>query len=174
MRRTPLSAATALLLSWVMACPALPAQEPQSPNAKRDEQRLLVKPNPKLAKKLVEQAAREEAAGDYIRALGDYEEAARYAPFDVTIVGRGNALRSRLLREHLDGAERLAVAGDMDGATQQLAAALEIDPGNTAILERLQQLGSMKESVNGERHAEAIQGLPQLAPDKANKSFDFQ
>jgi len=35
------------------------------------KQLLLVKPNPKLAKKLVEQAAREEAAGDYIRALGD-------------------------------------------------------------------------------------------------------
>jgi Flp pilus assembly secretin CpaC len=134
----------------------------------------LVKPDPKRAKKLVEQAAREEAAGDYIRALEDYEEAAHYAPFDVTIVGKGNALRSRLLREHLDGAERLAVAGDMDGATQQLAAALEIDPGNPAILERLQQLGSMKESVKDERRAEPIQGLPQLAPDKANKSFDFQ
>jgi len=174
MRRTPLSAATALLLSWVLVCPSLPAQEPQSPNPKRDAQYALVKPNPKLAKKLVEQAAREETAGDYIRALGDYEEAARYAPFDVTIVAKGNALRSRLLREHLDGAERLAVAGDMDGATQQLAAALEIDPGNPAILERLQQLGSMKESVKGERRVEPIQGLPQLAPEKANKSFDFQ
>jgi Flp pilus assembly secretin CpaC len=174
MRRTPLSAATALLLSWMLVSPALPAQEPQSPNAKHDEQRLLVKPNPKLAKKLVEQAGREETAGDYIRALGDYEEAARYAPFDVTIVGKGNALRSRLLREHLDGAERLAVAGDMDGATQQLAGALEIDPGNPAILERLQQMGSMKESVKGERRAEPIEGLPQLAPDRANKSFDFQ
>ncbi|HWN75641.1 MAG TPA: FG-GAP-like repeat-containing protein, partial [Candidatus Udaeobacter sp.] len=133
-----------------------------------------MKPDPKRAKKLVEQAAREEAAGDYVRALGDYEEAARYAPFDVTIVGKGNSLRSRLLREHLDGAERLAVEGNMDGATQQLAAALEIDPGNPAILERLQQMGSMKESVKGERRAERIEGLPQLAPDKANKSFDLQ
>jgi Flp pilus assembly secretin CpaC len=174
MRRTPLTAATALLLSWVLVCPALPAQEPQSPNPKRDAQFSLVKPDPKRAKMLVEQAAREEAAGDYVRALGDYEEAARYAPFDVTIVGKGNALRSRLLREHLDGAERLAVEGNMDGATQQLAAALEIDPGNPAILERLQQMGSMKESIKGERRAEPIQGLPLLAPDKANKSFDFQ
>lgn len=174
MRRTPLTAATALLLSWALVCPAVSAQNPQSPNAKRDVQRSFVKPDPKLAKKLVEQATRKEAAGDYVRALVDYEEASRYAPFDVTIVGKGNALRSRLLREHLDGAERLAVEGNMDGATQQLAAALEIDPGNPAILERLQQIGSMKESVKGERRAEPIQGLPQLAPDKANKSFDFQ
>ena len=174
MRRTPLTAATALLLSWALVCPALPAQEPQTPNAKRDAQQSFVKPDPKRAKKLLEQAGREEAGGDYVRALGDYEEAARYAPFDVTIVGKGNALRSRLLREHLDGAERLAVEGNMDGATQQLAAALEIDPGNPAILERLQQMGSMKESVKGERRAERIEGLPQLAPDKANKSFDLQ
>jgi len=76
----------------------------------------------------VEQAAKEEAAGDYIRALSDYEDAARYAPFDVTIVGKGAALRSRLLREHLDGAERMAVEGNIDGATEQLAIALEIDP----------------------------------------------
>ena len=174
MRRTPFTAVTALLLSWALACPALPAQDPQTPNSKRDAQQSFVKPDPKRAKKLVEQAAREEAAGDYVRALGDYEEAARYAPFDVTIVGKGNSLRSRLLREHLDGAERLAVEGNMDGATQQLAAALEIDPGNPAILERLQQMGSMKESVKGERRAERIEGLPQLAPDKANKSFDLQ
>jgi Flp pilus assembly secretin CpaC len=174
MRRTPLAAATAVLLSWALVCPALPAQDPQSPNAKRDAQLSLVKPDPKRAKKLAEQAAREEVAGDYVRALGDYEEAARYAPFDVTIVGKGNALRSRLLREHLDGAERMAVEGNMDGATQELAAALEIAPGNPAILERLQQIGSMKESVKGERRADPVQGLPQLAPDKANKSFDFQ
>jgi Flp pilus assembly secretin CpaC len=174
MRRTPPTAATALLLSWALVCPALPAQDPQSPDAKRDAQFALVKPDPKRAKKLVEQAAQEEAAGDHIRALGDYEEAARYAPFDVAIVSKGNALRSRLLREHLDGAERLAVEGNMDGATQELAAALEIDPGNHAILERLQQMGSMKESIKGERRAEPIQGLPQLAPDKANKKFDLQ
>jgi hypothetical protein len=123
MRRPSLTAITALLLSWALVSPALPEQEPQSPNAKRDAERSFVKPDPKRAKKLVEQADKEEAAGDYIRALGDYEEAARYAPFDVTVVGKGTALRSRLLREHLDGAERMAVEGNIDGATQELAIA---------------------------------------------------
>jgi Flp pilus assembly secretin CpaC/tetratricopeptide (TPR) repeat protein len=174
MRRPPLTTAVALFLSWALACRTLPAQAPQAPNAKRDAQRSLVKPDPKHAKKLLEQAVREEAAGDYIGALSDYEEAARYAPFDVTIVSKGTALRSRLLREHLDGAERLAVEGNIDGATQQLAAALEIDPGNPAILERLQQIGSMKEAPPGERRAEPAVGLPQLTPEKANKSFNLQ
>lgn len=174
MRRPPLTAAVALLLSWALASPAFPGQDPQSPNPKRDSQRALVKPDPKHAKKLLEQAVREEAAGDYIGALSDYEEAARYAPFDVTIVSKGTALRSRLLREHLDGAERMAVEGNIDGATQQLAAALEIDPGNPAILERLKQIGSMKEAPPGERRAEPAVGLPQVAPEKTNKSFNLQ
>lgn len=174
MRRPPLTTAVALLLSWGLACPAFPGQDPQSPNPKRDAQRSLAKPDPKRAKKLLEQAAREEAAGDYIRALDDYEEAAHCAPFDVTIVSKGTALRSRLLREHLDGAERLAVEGNIDGATEQLAAALSIDPGNPAILERLQQISSMKEAPPGERRAEPAVGLPQLAPEKTNKSFNLQ
>jgi type II secretory pathway component GspD/PulD (secretin) len=174
MRRPPLTAITALLLSWALVCPALPGQDPQSPNAKRDAERSFVKPDPKRAKKLVEQADTEEAAGDHIRALSDYEEAARYAPFDVTIAGKGTALRSRLLRERLDGAERMAVEGNIDGATQELAAALEIDPGNPAIIERLQQIGSMKESLTGERRAEPPIGLPQIVPLKINKSFNLQ
>src|SRR3984957_13601891 len=174
MRRPPLTTITALLLSWALVCQALPAQEPQAPTAKRDAERSFVKTDPKLAKKHAEQAAKEEAAGDYVRALNDYEEAARYAPFDVTIVGKGTALRSRLLHEHLDGAERLAVEGNIDGATEELAAALEIDPGNPAILERLQQIGSMKETPTGERRAESPEGLPQIAPEKTNKSFNLQ
>src|SRR4029077_3449525 len=174
MRRTPLTAVAAVLLSSSLVCPALPAQEPQSPNAKRDAERSFVKPDPKRAKKLVEQADKEETAGDHIQALSDYEEAARYAPFDVTIVGKGTALRSRLLREHLDDAERLAVEGNIDGATQQLAVALEIDPGTPAILERLQQIGSMKESPTGERRAGPPIGLPQIVPLKINKSFNLQ
>src|ERR1700723_4329762 len=174
MRRPPLPTITALLLSWALICQALPAQEPQAPAAKRDAERSFVKPDPKLAKKLPEQATKEEAAGDYLRALGDYEEAARYAPFDVTIVGKGTALRSRLLHEHLDGAERLAVEGNIDGATEELAAALEIDPSNPAIQERLQQIGSMKELPAGERRGETPEGLPQLAPEKTNKSFNLQ
>jgi Flp pilus assembly secretin CpaC len=174
MKKSPFTAITALFLSWTLVCQALPAQGPQTPDAKRDAQHSFEKPDPKRAKKLLEQAAKEEAAGDYVRALSDYEEAAHFAPFDVTIVGKGAALRSRLLREHLDGAERLAVEGNIDGAAEQLAAALAIDPGNPAILERLQQIGSMKESPTGEWRPDPAEGLPQVAPSKANRSFNLQ
>src|SRR5215831_8722987 len=175
MAKRPLTCALSLLMIAVMACP-LAAQTPQTPQTgltERDQQRNLVKPDPKRAKKLAEQAAREEAAGDYVAALDDYEEAARYAPFDVNIVSKGVALRSRLLREHVDDAERLAILGDINGATLQLAAALEIDPGNPAVLERLQQMASMKPGNEVAAREEPAEGLPQLMPDKARKSFNI-
>jgi type II secretory pathway component GspD/PulD (secretin) len=160
------------LLSGAFLWSTLTAQAP--PQTKRDQERNLVKPDPKRAKKLAEQAAKEEAAGNLLAAMDDYEEAARYAPFDVTIVAKGAALRSRLLREHVDAAERLAVDGNIDGATLELAAALEIDPGNPALLERLQQMGSMKASAIAGSPEEPAKGLPQLAPAKETRSFNLQ
>jgi len=174
MSKRLLTRVATLLLSGAFVCPTLPAQAPQQVLSKRDQDRSLVKPDPKRAKKLAEQAAKEEAAGDNLAALNDYEEAARYAPFDVTIVAKGAALRSRLLREHVDAAERLAVEGNLDGATLELATALEIDPGNPALLERLQQMGSMKASAASGSPEELAQGLPQLAPAKVTQSFHLQ
>src|SRR5215471_7070503 len=166
--------AGSLLLSVALLCPCLPAQAPQQTLTERDQERSFVKPDPKRAKKLGEQAAKEEASGDVIAALNDYEEAAKYAPFDVVLVGKGAALRSKLLREHVDAAEHLAVEGNLDGATLELAAALEIDPGNPAVLERLQQMGSMKASNNVAFAEESAQGLPHLAPAREKKSFHLQ
>ena len=165
--------AGSLLLAVALLCPCLPAQAPQT-LTKRDRERSFVKPDPKRAKKLAEQAAKEEANGDVIAALNDYEEAAKYAPFDVVLVGKGAALRSKLLREHVDAAEHLAVEGNLDGATLELAAALEIDPGNPAVLERLQQMGSMKASNDAAFAEESAQGLPHLAPAREKKSFHLQ
>jgi len=180
MSKSLMNPVAALLLSWVLVCPPLPAQNPQeppspqSPQPKRDEQRNLYKPDAKRAKKLAEQGTREEAEGNFLAALSDYEDAARYAPFDVTIVGKAAALRSRLLREHVDDAERMALDGNLDGATLQLAAALELDPGNPAVLERLQQMGTMKADVEDRRRQEPAEGLPQLAPEKTTRSFHLQ
>jgi hypothetical protein len=133
-----------------------------------------VKPDAKRAKKLAEQAGKEQAAGDYVDALSDYEEAARYAPFDVNIVGQGVAIRSKLLQQHVDAAERLAIQGNMDGATMELAQALEIDPGNPALLERLQQLASMNAASESKMLQEPALGLPQIAPAKTTHAFRFQ
>src|SRR5215470_7080953 len=166
--------AAVALLSGAFLWSTLAAQAPPQTLSKKDQERNLIKPDPKRAKKLAEQAAQEEAAGNFIAALDDYEEAARYAPFDVTIVAKGAAIRSQLLRQYVDAAERLAVEGNLDGATLELAAALEIDPGNPALLERLQQMGSMKASAVIAGPEEPAQGLPRLAPAKGVHSFNLQ
>lgn len=174
MHRPYLTPAVSVLLSLALVCPILPGQAPQAPLAAQNPERNLVKPDPKRAKKLAEQAAREEAAGDYAVALSDYEEAARYAPFDVNIVGKGVALRSRLLRQHVDAAEGLAIQGNMDGATMELAQALEIDPGNPALLERLQQMASMNAATETRFFEEPAAGLARVSPAKTTRSFRIQ
>ena len=174
MNRHFLTAVLSLVLSAALVCPGLPAQDPQATVPAQVQDRNIVKPDPKKAKKLAEQAAKEEAAGDYVAALDDYEQAAQYGPFDVNIVGKAVALRSRLLREHVDAAERLAIQGNIDGATMELAQALEIDPGNPALLERLQQMASMNEAKQTAALIETPEGLPRLAPARATRSFNFQ
>jgi tetratricopeptide (TPR) repeat protein len=163
----------AVLLSWLLACPPLPAQGPQNASNSADSLGQ-VKPDPKRAKKLMSAGTREEAAGDYEAALADYEEAARYAPFDVNIVSKGAALRSRLVRGYTENAERLSLEGNLQGATEQLAAALHIDPTNTTVLERLRQMEAMRTQAKDLPPEEPPEGLPQAVPDKVKRSFHLQ
>jgi hypothetical protein len=170
MIRHPLLAVLLLLLPALFLCPHTRAQSKKM----QEDPRALVKPDPKKAKRFVEQAAKEEAAGAYDAALEDYEEAARYAPFDVTIVSKGVALRSKLVRAYVDSCEQLALDGNLEGAVLQLAAALRIDPRNTIVRERLHQL----EVMRGDRKEEPIEepplGLPKLDPLKTTKSFNLR
>jgi len=160
----------ALLLSWLLACTPLTPQSPQNTSSGGDPH-ALVKPDPKRAKKLAELAAKEEAGRAYEEALAAYEEAARYAPFDVTIVSKGAALRSKLVRGYVENAERLTLDGNFEGAVQQLAAALHIDPSNAALLERLQQVEAMHAVAKDLPDEQPPEGLPRAAPDKSKKNF---
>ena len=163
----------ALLLSWLLACPPLPAQNTQSSSGST-EPHALVKPDPKRAKKLVELGAKEEAAGAYEEALAAYEEAARYAPFDVTIASKGAALRSKLVRGYVENAESLSQGGNFQGAAQQLAAALHIDPSNAVLLERLKQVEAVRAKTKDLPAEEPAEGLVRLAPEKTKRNFHLQ
>jgi type II secretory pathway component GspD/PulD (secretin) len=159
----------------MLAGPGVAAQNPVSPPAvsSRDGQRALVKADPKRAKKLAEIGAQLEAAGNYGAALEAYEEAARYAPFDVTIVSKSVALRSRLVRGYIDDGERLAVQGDTDGAARNYALAIQIDPSNAVLMERLKEIESMHDDEK-EPADQPAQGLPQVLPQKITKSFNLR
>jgi hypothetical protein len=162
-----------LLLSWLLACPQLPAQGLPS-GAAADDLHAMVKPDPKRAKKLLELGSKEEAAGAPEQALAAYDQAARFAPFDVNIVGKAAELRSKLVQAHVDKAEQLTVKGDFLQASEELASALEIDPTNTILLERLKQVDSMSEHAKGQPAEEPPEGLAQLQPSKDKKNFNLR
>ena len=161
--------ALSLFLAALLLCGQSFAQSPaisQMPSSG-------AQPDLKRARKAVEQGGKAEAAGRLGEALAAYEEASRYAPQDANIVARTASLRSKLVRAHVDAAERGALAGYFDQATDELAAALAIDPGNTIVAERLGQLKSMEEE-QAPRAALEISGLPRLKPQTGKRNIDLR
>ena len=168
MTPAPLRQAASLALSLLL-CLSTPAQQPQlssaAPNA-------IVRPDPKRAQKLVERGEKAEADGRFDEALLAYDEAARLAPQNLALFGRGAVLRSKLIREHADRAEQLALAGKLPQAKEELNAALRIDPTNKVVVERYAQMESMQDDEPPPITTE-ISGLPRLKPQSGQHSFDL-
>jgi Flp pilus assembly secretin CpaC len=177
MRHRLLTQVTSALLAVTLLCPLAPAQQQktQSPPTKT-EQVGFPPPDPERAQVLVERGEKEEVIRAFPEALQDYDQAARYAPFDVTIVNKAVTLRSRLVREYVESSERFALQGNLDAATMDLALALHIDPSNAIVEERLQQMQSMREGEKSHKVIdEPAEGLPRLEPDRsAVRSFNLR
>jgi Flp pilus assembly secretin CpaC len=159
-----------VLLAFLLCCVQSSAQSPSStrptpPQTALNEAQLQIAPhpNPKSAKKLSELADKELAEGRFDEALNYYEQAARYAPQDTALLERIASMRSKLVRDHVEAAERDALAGHADIATEELARALLIDPTNTIVTERLLQMKAMKDEPAPQVDTK-IEGLPELKP----------
>src|SRR6267143_1013940 len=157
-----------LLLSLLL-CGQVPAQAPAPPQP----QAPLVRPDPKRAQKAAERGDKAEAAGRFDEALAAYQEAARYGPQDADVIERGVALRSKLVRAHVEAAERDALAGHLDQATEELGVALQVDPGNTIVAERRTQLKNMEDEPRA-GPTTAIAGLPRLQPQAGKRNLDLR
>src|SRR4029077_737141 len=154
----------------LLLCLQVPAQAPASSQSQDGA----VRPDPKRAQKAAEQGDRAIAAGRFDLALAQYEEGARYAPQDAAIIEKAAELRSKLVRALVDAAERDALAGLMIQATEELAAAIQIDPGNTVVRERFAQFKSMEDQpVARPKPAPAISGLPRLQPQPGKRNLDL-
>src|SRR5258708_28657886 len=155
MTPAPFRQAASLVLSLLL-CLAAPAQQPQlssaAPNA-------IVRPDPKRAQKLVERGEKAEAESRFDESLLAYDQAAHLPPQNLALFGRGAALRSRLIREHVDRAEQLALAGKLPQVKQELTVAMRIDHTNNVVAERYAQMESMQEDEPPLATAE-IAGLP--------------
>jgi Flp pilus assembly secretin CpaC len=175
MHKTLRQAASALFCGALICAPVL-AQNPAgapAQSAPQGDAPNFAKPDPKRAQKAVELGGKAETAGRLEEALAYYDEAAHYAPQEVTVVSRGATLRSRLVREHMEAGERYALAGNIQAATKELAAALLLDPGNDIVMERLAQMNTMVDTPEQKVDLPA-EGLPRLEPNNTTQSFRLQ
>src|SRR2546426_5154754 len=159
---------TSLLLSFLL-CAQVLAQAPST----SQPQVPIVGPDPKRAQKSVDRGDKAQAAGNLDEALLAYEEAARYAPREPYVIERGAALRSKLVRAYAEAAERDALAGLLTQATQELRAALRIDPGNKLVEERLAQLKAMDDGLRA-KPPTGISGLPRLHPQAGKRNLNLR
>jgi len=127
----------------------------------------------KRAQKAAEHGDQAEAAGHIDQALLYYQEATYYAPRDARYVAKEAALRSKLVRSHVDVAEKAALEGRMEKATEELRQALHIDPGNTIVAERLTQMNSMEDEPPTTEQLE-MTGLPKLQPKSGKQDLDLR
>src|SRR5438270_581389 len=167
---TPRQALSLILSGFLLFSPICSAQSPPATPQAYPQR---VKPDLKRSRKAAEQGEKAEAAGRPEEALADYEEAARYAPQDLSYAARAEALRGKLVRSYTDAAERDALASRFDQATEDLAAALAIDPTNSIVLERLRQIKSMADET-GPKAAPEIPGLPRLKPQPGKHHVDLR
>src|SRR6266852_4303717 len=158
---------TALLLSLLL-CARIPSQTALSLQLQDNT----VRPDPKRAQKAAERGDKELAVGRFEEALAEYEEAARYAPQDASIIERAAALRSKLVRAYVEAAERDALAGLLTQATEELATALRVAPGNTIVEERRAQLKAMEDEPRA-KPTTGIPGLPRLQPQPGKRNLDL-
>src|SRR6202047_601709 len=127
----------------------------------------------KRAQKAAERGDQAEAAEHIEEALLHYQEAAYYAPRDARYIAKEAALRSKLVRSHVDVAERAALEGRMEKATEELRKALHIDPSNTVVAERLTQMNSMEDEPPTKAQLE-MTGLPKLQPKSGKQDLDLR
>jgi type II secretory pathway component GspD/PulD (secretin) len=157
----------------MLACLLSYAPPPLRAQTSPAGQAAMVRMDPKRAQRALERGIRAESDGRMDEALTAYDEAARYAPQDLSLVGRGAALRSKLVRGHVDHAERLAINGNLAQARDELAAAMRIDPGNRVVAERIAEMESMQEDEPPAAAAQ-IEGMPRVRPQAGTRTFDLR
>jgi tetratricopeptide (TPR) repeat protein len=160
-----------LILSALLLVTPIYAQEQAKPA--KGEPRIELHTDLKRAQKAAERGDQAEAEGKLDQALLHYQEAVYYAPKELKYALKEAALRSKLVRTHVDTAEKAALEGRMERATEELRKALLIDPHNTIVAERLGQMKSMDDEPPSKVQLE-ITGLPKLQPKSGKQDLDLR
>ncbi len=124
------------------------------------------------ARKAMDRGDKAEAAGDLEEAWKDYQEAVRLVPADRVIAERAAALRSKLVRQLVENAEKFALEGNLLKATAELNIALLIDPGDTFVSQRMLEMKSMDDELPPQPRAN--EGFPALKATPGKRTFNLR
>lgn len=171
MKPSPYRQAVSVLLCLLLGAPGF-AQQAALSNSSSAVSPSAIRPDAKHAQRLLALGDKAQTEGRMDEALQAYDEAARYAPRDAAVEERRALLRSRLIRDHVDAAERLAIEGKVPAAREELATALRIDPTNKTVAERYAQMATMRDDVP--IPSAQIEGLPRLKSSREKHSFDLR
>jgi Flp pilus assembly secretin CpaC len=130
----------------------------------------------KQAAKYADAGDKALAAGKMNEALTDYAQAVKAAPGDTGIARRAVSVRAQVVQSIVDRAESAALDGHTDAAINLMYEALQIDPGDTIVAERLQQMKQMpREFVPaGEREDFELKGPATLKPQPGLKTVNVR
>jgi hypothetical protein len=124
------------------------------------------------AQKAADRGEKAESAGHTEEAWKAYQEASRYAPLDKPILERTAALRSKLVRQYVEAAERLALESRLDDAAIELNKALLIDPGDTFVAQRLLEMKSLDDELP--KQPNPGEGFPSLKLKPGKRNFNLR
>src|SRR5579864_103653 len=130
-------------------------------------------PDKGRARKAFEAGRRAEQSGDWRTEYAAFSDAATYDPSNREYKILKEHARFQVVQSLVDGAERLAIAGNIPGAREQLSQALEIDPTYVVARERLAELTPSQaetEMPKGPR----LGGLPRLILNSGTQAFDYR
>ncbi len=102
--------------------------------------------------------AQAEARDDYDAAFEDYRQAHLKKPKDLRYRTNFESMRFKSANMHVDRGRVLRQSGDADGAINEFARALQIDPGNQAAAQELQVMEKRTGNPNGPAAAAGSQG----------------
>jgi len=130
-------------------------------------------PDIKQARKAYEQGHRAEQGEDWQAAFDFYTEAVAHWPGNTEYLLRRETVRFRRVQQHMDRAERQALAGRLEEARGELRAALALDPAYSVARERLEQL-QPSTPLRKRQPSEYDVGPVQLQSQPGKRTFDYR
>ncbi len=104
--------------------------------------------------------ANAEARDDYDAAFEAYRQAHLKRPADLRYKTHYERIRFQAANQHVDRGRVLRQSGDVGGAVNEFARALQIDPGNQAAAQELQQTNAQPSGSPGGAGPAAAEGVP--------------